>query len=76
MLASFITELNLSSNQFKTLPEYLGDFSKLMYLNLGVNMLSSLPQTIGNLPYLRELVISDNRCLKQNKKLLKTDFSC
>lgn len=61
MVTEFITELNLSSNQLKTLPDYFSEFRKLMYLNLSVNMLSTLPEEIGKLNYLRELVISDNR---------------
>lgn len=57
------TELNLSTNQLKSLPDYFSGFSKLMYLNLSVNMLSSLPQEMDNLQCLRELVISNNRCV-------------
>lgn len=45
-----------------------------MYLNLGVNLLSALPQAIENLPYLRELVISDNRYVKRIKTLQKLSF--
>lgn len=60
----YITELNLSSNQLKNLPDFIEEFHKLMYLNLSVNLLSTLPAGIANLHYLRELVISDNRYIK------------
>lgn len=61
LLTEYLTELNLSSNQLKELPDFLGECSKLIYLNVAVNVLSSLPEGLGTLPYLRELVISNNR---------------
>lgn len=59
-LSGEISELNMSINRIKELPEFVGSFSRLQYLDLGKNNFSDLPSTLGQLRYLRELVLSYN----------------
>lgn len=61
MLADHITELNLSLNQLKDVPHFVGLFSKLQYLDLRTNCLDDLPDELGNLAKLRELNLANNR---------------
>lgn len=60
-LVPVISELNLSMNQLKAIPDFLGDCLKLQYLDLGRNYLTDLPESLKMLQALRELVLSNNR---------------
>nr|CAI5840168.1 unnamed protein product [Callosobruchus analis] len=60
ILANDLTELNLSDNKIKELPEFLRDFTKLKYCDLSKNMLTSLPDSFTALKSMRELVLSNN----------------
>lgn len=64
LLTLDLTELNLSTNQLKTLPEFLGECTKLQYLEISRNCLTDLPSTFSNLSSLRELVLSNNAFTK------------
>uniref|UniRef100_A0A1Y1KX67 Disease resistance R13L4/SHOC-2-like LRR domain-containing protein n=3 Tax=Photinus pyralis TaxID=7054 RepID=A0A1Y1KX67_PHOPY len=61
LIASQLTELNLSSNLLKAIPEFIADCSKLQYLDVSKNMLSELPCDLGCLKWMREVVIANNR---------------
>lgn len=63
-LRDFLTELNLSKNQLKEIPEFIAELHRLQYLDVGSNLLSDLPQNLSNLLYLREVVISNNKFTK------------
>lgn len=55
-----ITELNLSTNQLKVLPEDIEKLVNLEILVLSNNQLKKLPNQIGNLKKLRELDLEEN----------------
>lgn len=57
-----VTELDLSCNQLKKLPDNIGSLSSLRWLDLHSNKLESLPDSIGNLVRLTHLNLCNN-CL-------------
>lgn len=61
MLSDFLTELNLSANQLKEVPEELAKLTKLKLLDLSSNSLNDLPVAIEDMVNLRELVLFNNR---------------
>ncbi|ERL85345.1 leucine-rich repeat-containing protein 40 [Dendroctonus ponderosae] len=61
MLSEFLTELNLSANQLKEVPEELAKLAKLKLLDLSSNSLNSLPIAMESMVNLRELVLLNNR---------------
>ncbi|XP_076321952.1 leucine-rich repeat-containing protein 40-like [Tachypleus tridentatus] len=61
ILASKVSELNLSFNKFSSLPQIIGNFSKLVYLDLRNNQLGDLPLGLSKLSTLRELNLCNNR---------------
>uniref|UniRef100_A0A182FGB9 Disease resistance R13L4/SHOC-2-like LRR domain-containing protein n=1 Tax=Anopheles albimanus TaxID=7167 RepID=A0A182FGB9_ANOAL len=65
LLASQLTELNVSFNLLRTVPSFFSQFDKIAYLNLSNNSLEELPEVIGLLVTLRELNVVNNqlRCL-------------
>lgn len=56
-----VTELDLSCNQLKKLPDNIGSFSSLKWLDLHSNKLESVPDSIGNLVRLTHLNLCNNR---------------
>lgn len=58
---TYVTELDLSCNQLKKLPDNIGSFSSLRWLDLHSNKLESLPDSIGNLARLTHLNLCNNR---------------
>jgi len=54
-------ELDLSSNDLKSLPLSIGNLTFLTKLNLYNNELTSLPESIGNLASLTQLDLSSNK---------------
>lgn len=56
-----VTELDLSCNQLKKLPDNIGSLSSLRWLDLHSNKLESLPDSIGNLARLTHLNLCNNR---------------
>lgn len=61
-----VTELDLSCNQLKKLPDNIGSFSSLRWLDLHSNKLESLPDSIGNLVRLTHLNLCNNRLTSAN----------
>lgn len=62
LLASTLTELNLSDNRLSSIPEgVLGPCLKLHYVDLQQNALSTLPQDLAELAHLREINIAYNK---------------
>ncbi|MEJ2251311.1 MAG: leucine-rich repeat domain-containing protein [Candidatus Lokiarchaeota archaeon] len=55
-----LRELKLVANEYKSLPDSLGNLKNLELLNLGFNRLTKLPNTFRNFENLRYLDISDN----------------
>jgi EIX receptor 1/2 len=56
-----LTYLDLSSNQFSILPNFVGSLTKLQYLNLSINGISgTIPPQLGNLSSLISLDLSHN----------------
>ncbi len=55
-----IINLNLSKNNFTSIPEEIGQLKKLLDLDLSENKLSSLPEWIENLVILERLYLSKN----------------
>ena len=53
--------LNLSDFKLSTLPEAIGQLSRLHELNLSGNQLSTLPEAIGQLSQLQELYVAGNQ---------------
>ncbi|CAG9772451.1 unnamed protein product [Ceutorhynchus assimilis] len=60
MLSNYITELNLSTNQLKEVPDAVASLAKLKFLDLSKNMLSDLPENLKSMTNLRELVLFNN----------------
>ena len=56
-----LTELNLSTNQLKVLPDDIDKLVNLEVLILSNNQLKRLPSQIGNLKKLRELDMEENQ---------------
>lgn len=56
-----VTELDLSCNQLKRLPDNVGSLSSLRWLDLHSNKLESLPDSIGSLARLTHLNLCNNR---------------
>ncbi|XP_056903364.1 leucine-rich repeat-containing protein 18 [Takifugu flavidus] len=56
-----VTELDLSCNQLKKLPDNIGSFLSLRRLDLHSNKLESLPESIGSLVRLTHLNLCNNR---------------
>ena len=65
MLNDQLHELNISFNQFSSLPRSLFTLRSLTLLDLRGNQLASIPVELNRLKSLRELIISDNRYLVQ-----------
>lgn len=61
LITSQLTELNLSSNLLKTVPEFIADCVKLQFLDVSKNSLSDLPHSLCHLKWMREIVIANNR---------------
>jgi hypothetical protein len=57
---SGVRELDLSRNEVKTLPAWIGDFTKLEVLKASDCALSTLAAEIARLPRLRKLELADN----------------
>jgi GTPase SAR1 family protein len=56
-----LTNLDLRSNQLRTLPPEIGKLSRLYQLELAENQLTELPSEIGKLYSLRRLTLTDNK---------------
>lgn len=67
MLSDFLTELNLSTNQLKEVPDEVASLAKLKFLDLSKNMLSDLPEGMSTMTNLRELILFNNRYGIDNK---------
>ncbi|XP_060528637.1 leucine-rich repeat-containing protein 40-like [Cylas formicarius] len=63
-ITPYLSELNLSNNQIKEVPEYFSSLTTLKFLDLSNNQLSSLPSNLSELVSLRELVLFNNRFTK------------
>ncbi|XP_076265716.1 leucine-rich repeat-containing protein 40-like isoform X1 [Rhynchophorus ferrugineus] len=63
-LSDYLTELNLSVNHLKVVPDFVAKFTKLKFLDLSNNSLSDLPDSLSDMVSLRELVLFNNRFIK------------
>ena len=61
MLNAQLHELNISFNQFATVPVSIYTLNSLTLLDLRGNQLISIPSELNRLKSLRELIISDNK---------------
>lgn len=68
---TYLTILNVASNQLTELPSAIGGLQLLQYLDLGNNNLTELPKAIGGLTLLEELHLHNNRDSNGNN-ILKT----
>lgn len=59
--SSVVTELDLSVNLLKDLPDFLSQFSHIHYLNVSNNLIEDLPESLGLLITIREINIASNR---------------
>ncbi len=59
-LSHDLTDLDLSSNDFESLPDWIGKFEVLLHLNLASNHLKTLTSGIGPLRRLAYLCVEDN----------------
>ncbi|KAJ8967536.1 hypothetical protein NQ314_002851 [Rhamnusium bicolor] len=66
IIADYLTELNLSVNQLKELPEFIKDLTKLKFCDFSKNLLMSLPESFASMVSLRELILSNNKQDKNN----------
>ena len=57
----FHKELDLSSNQFTSLPHEIGSMTNLVELNISNILLTSLPPEIGNITILESMNVSNNQ---------------
>lgn len=74
-----VTELDLSCNQLKKLPDNIGSFSSLRWLDLHSNKLESVPDSIGKLVRLTHLNLCNNRLTSASLPCamgLLTDLKC
>ncbi|CAG9860792.1 unnamed protein product [Phyllotreta striolata] len=60
-VSKFLTELNVSSNRIREIPEFLKDFTNLKFCDLSKNQLETLPHCLSELVFMRELILSNNR---------------
>lgn len=56
-----LTTLDLSGNQFKTIPSTIGSLTALTTLSLANNRLKEIPSSLGNLRVLTELKLNNNQ---------------
>ncbi|OJJ22408.1 hypothetical protein BKI52_06925 [marine bacterium AO1-C] len=56
-----LKELHLQKNFLQTLPESIGNLSKLEYLDITNNLLRTLPESFGNLKSLKTLKLTGNQ---------------
>uniref|UniRef100_A0A1B0CLB2 Myb-like domain-containing protein n=2 Tax=Lutzomyia longipalpis TaxID=7200 RepID=A0A1B0CLB2_LUTLO len=61
VMNSVATELDLSVNFLKDVPDFLSQFTHICYLNLSNNLLESLPDSLGLLNTIREINIASNK---------------
>lgn len=59
-LLGILTEINLSNNLLKSLPQFLSQFERIQFINISSNSFTELPNELGLLNTLRELNISNN----------------
>lgn len=59
-LAPIITDLNVSKNRLRSIPDFICTFQYLNILNIAGNELSALPENLSNLENLKEIVMSNN----------------
>ncbi|KAF5301199.1 hypothetical protein FQR65_LT08934 [Abscondita terminalis] len=64
IITNQITELNLSSNQLKEIPDFIEECVKLQFLDVSKNAIGDLPCNLSNLLWMREIVLSNNRFRK------------
>ncbi|XP_066259924.1 leucine-rich repeat-containing protein 40-like isoform X1 [Euwallacea similis] len=64
LLADYLTELNLSTNQLNEIPAEVAKLSKLKFLDLSNNRLNDLPLDMDSMKHIRELVLFNNRFKK------------
>uniref|UniRef100_A0A3Q2DP48 Leucine rich repeat containing 18a n=1 Tax=Cyprinodon variegatus TaxID=28743 RepID=A0A3Q2DP48_CYPVA len=70
-----VSELNLSRNYIKRLPDDIGRLTSLKWLDLHTNKLESVPESIGKLVGLTHLNLSDN-CLNSDGLPSSLGFLC
>ena len=68
---SSLKKLNLSWNEFTSLPEWISELHSLEELNLWGNKLESLPESINELPSLKVLTLNYNKFNEKLPKFLK-----
>lgn len=73
LISNQITELNLSLNQLKVIPDFISECRKLQFLDVGKNLISDLPDTLSNLKWMREIVIANNKFQKIPECVYKMD---
>jgi len=56
-----LTDLNLSGNQLRTLPESFGQLPNLQTFSAHSNQITSLPPGFGQLPHLQNLYLNNNQ---------------
>ncbi|XP_018577028.1 leucine-rich repeat-containing protein 40 isoform X3 [Anoplophora glabripennis] len=61
LVAGYLTELNLSVNQLKELPDFVKDCKKLKFCDFSKNLLSTLPSSFVDMVSLRELILCNNK---------------
>ncbi|KAF5300572.1 hypothetical protein FQA39_LY11118 [Lamprigera yunnana] len=61
LLKNKLTELNLSANKLKIIPDFLSACTSLHFLDVSKNALRDLPDGMGNLKRMREIIISNNK---------------
>ncbi|XP_066152991.1 leucine-rich repeat-containing protein 40-like isoform X2 [Euwallacea fornicatus] len=64
LLADYLTELNLSTNQLNEIPAEIANLSKLKFLDLSNNKIEDLPRDMDSMKNIRELVLFNNRFKK------------
>nr|XP_022917612.1 leucine-rich repeat-containing protein 40-like [Onthophagus taurus] len=61
LVSQNVSELNLSVNVLKTVPDFLCDFVRLQFIDFSRNCLTELPERFSILKNMRELILSNNR---------------